>query len=137
MDSLRGLIAYTHMGSFSIIKHYDTAQYLQTLPDILYFHYIKPFGLKYAIGMFGDRILQGITALSHADHDGAFFQCPHISGTAILTSTVRVVDEPACGFVIYGGQCHLECLQRICGLQGRSESPADYLMRISIRFSDR
>ena len=76
---------------------------------------------------------RGVAALGHADAYVVPLQFLHIDLAAILASTVGVVYQHGRSFIVYRGQCHLQCLQWIDSLERRSDSPTSYHVRVGKR----
>ena len=97
---------------------------------------IDAFCLQYAIDTLCNGIVSRLIVLCHGDCNAVAFQHGHICVTAILDTTVGMVDE-FCETLsstrlyrqVYG---HLQSLHTDGCLQGVRQSPADHFVRVGV-----
>ena len=102
---------------------------------------IDAFCLQYAIDTFCNGIVRRLVVLCHGDCNAVAFQHAHICVTAILDTTVGVMDE-ACEALssthlyrlVYG---HLQNLLADGCLQGVRHCPSDHLVGVGVSYQRR
>ena len=97
-------------------------------------HLVQPFSLQDSIGALGNGVLKRISALRHTDAYAVLPELRHIRVTAVLAASVRVMDKMTGRIIVYRREGHLQSLQRVYGLQCRTDRPADYLVRVCISY---
>ena len=76
-----------------VVKVDDSEQFRFTGIYVANLHFVKPFGFQYAVCTFGNRVLKRIAGLSHADCYVILLQLLDIGITAILTTSVGMMDQ--------------------------------------------
>ena len=131
---LRGLHPDAHMRSLRIVEVDYPYQGDLAFLSGRQLHLVQPLHLEDAVCPFGNGILQGVSALGHADCDPMFPQFRHILIAAVPAAPVRVVDKLTGLRFAYALQGHPRGLQRVDGLKGRPHGPADDLVGICVRY---
>ena len=114
------LPAHTHVRSLVVIEADDALHLGSALLSVGDDHAAEPLRLENAVGAFGDGVFQRVATLGHAYLYPSAFECLHIDVAAVLAAAVGVVDEIWCVAFRQRGQCHVQCLQWVCGVKRRS-----------------
>lgn len=134
MYDCRGLHTDTHMRTLSIVEPDYALQDVPALIPRRYSHLVQPFNLENAVCPLRYRVFKRIAALCHTDAYPSFLQFRHIFIAAILTATVRMMDQLFRCSIIYCRQRHSQCLQRVYCFQCGAYGPTYNLVRISVRY---
>ena len=142
MHRCRCFVANAHVRTPAVVEVYEAGN---DCPCLFYgwqlFPRIDAFCLQYAIDTFCNGIVRRLVVLCHGDCNAVAFQHAHICVTAILDTTVGVVDE-ACEALssthlyrlVYG---HLQDLLADGCLQGVRHCPSDHLVGVGVSYQRR
>ncbi len=130
---LRSLHSDAHIGSLGVVEADDALKLGSAFLAGSDGHLVQQFGIQDAVGALRDGVLKRVPALGHAYADAMALQFRHLGVAAVLTAPVRMLDEAPGRSVVYGRERHPKGLQRIYGLQGRTDRPADDLVRVCVQ----
>ena len=129
---VRRPVSKAHMLALCIIDTNNLTDPFSGTDDFLEVFLVEPFHLEYSVHAFGGGILKWVSALSHTDEDAVVPQLLHIGVTAVLASSVGMVDEPFQGTSCVA-HCHSQRTQGVPGLESWTDAPFHYPLGIEIR----